>query len=342
MDSDFDILEERECFSCLYDLHLSAAGCECSPDRYSCLRHSKLFCPCGINKRFALFRYNVNELTTLVEALEGEPRAIEMWAKRNFEMVSANDEDACMFKSDMERVVCKTKSCEGKNSTCAETKEKSISNVPSSSPDSNVSSDLVHSQSHHQETFCAPYGTIDSHNDNNNDNKLVMDNEFKAKQAGSLDLNIGVKYDEHENCLLHNADNLHNKDVMYVDKVCNSEVRKERHNMELGANGVLSDSFPVLEKDFSSCSRDVKKSCTFDGWKLFGVDLQMHSDSGEEPNTVFKTGVVDTSNAIISLTDQRLQIQNFAAAIELISLGSVLYGKLWCSNHAIYPKGMVQ
>ncbi|KAK7247158.1 hypothetical protein RIF29_42035 [Crotalaria pallida] len=109
MDSDFDIYEERECFSCFYDLYLYASGCECSVDKYSCLKHSNSFCSSGMDKRFVMFRYTENELTTLVEALEGEPRAIEVCAKRNSGKVCANAEDACMVDLDAERVMHKTK-----------------------------------------------------------------------------------------------------------------------------------------------------------------------------------------------------------------------------------------
>ncbi|MCH99880.1 putative lysine-specific demethylase JMJ14-like, partial [Trifolium medium] len=146
MDNDFDSVEERECFSCFYDLHLSAVGCECSPDSYSCLRHFKLFCSCEIEKRFVLVRYTMNELSTLVEALEGEPHAIEAWATRNNGVVSASAEDACMNEQDMERAMCKTKNCEEGKSlpSCPGTNERS------SSPYSHISSELVHLESHHE------------------------------------------------------------------------------------------------------------------------------------------------------------------------------------------------
>ncbi|KAE9602888.1 putative chromatin remodeling & transcription regulator FYR family [Lupinus albus] len=279
MDDDFDIVDEKECLSCFYDLYLYAIGCECSPDIYSCLRHSNSSCCCDMDKRYVLFRYTANELTTLVEALEGEPRAIEAWSKRNSAVVSANaGGDAFMVEPDMESAMHKTKSCEEeKNSTCEETKEKSNSNV-SSSPHSNVSSELVHSRPH-RETSGGPCGTEDPHNYKVNDKKLVTDDKVMVEKADSMDLNIDVKYDEH-----------------------------------------------------------VQNFSTFDGYKLFGVDLQMGSESGEQPK-MLKTGVVDSSNAIIFSTDQSSRIQNFGSFVEPISFGTVLYGKLWSTDHAIYPKG---
>ncbi|TKY51087.1 lysine-specific demethylase JMJ14 isoform X1 [Spatholobus suberectus] len=73
------------------------------------------------------------------------------------------------------------------------------------------------------------------------------------------------------------------KYVPYVEKVCYAETKKEQDNVEPGAGCITS-----LEKEFSLCSRDIQNSCTLDGCKLFGVDLQMHSYSGEQLNSVFK------------------------------------------------------
>lgn len=81
MESTFDATDERECVICFFDLHLSAAGCRCSPDRYACLDHAKQFCSCSWDSRFFLYRYDVSELSILVEALEGKLSAIYRWAK---------------------------------------------------------------------------------------------------------------------------------------------------------------------------------------------------------------------------------------------------------------------
>ncbi|KAA8539005.1 hypothetical protein F0562_025697 [Nyssa sinensis] len=81
MESSFDATSERECSICLFDLHLSAAGCHCSPDRYACLNHAKQLCPCSWSIKFFLFRYDINELNILVEALEGKLSAVYRWAR---------------------------------------------------------------------------------------------------------------------------------------------------------------------------------------------------------------------------------------------------------------------
>lgn len=82
MESGFDATNERECSICLFDLHLSAAGCHyCSPDKYACLNHAKQLCSCSWGAKFFLFRYDINELNILVEALEGKLSAIYRWAR---------------------------------------------------------------------------------------------------------------------------------------------------------------------------------------------------------------------------------------------------------------------
>lgn len=70
MDERFDDVSKRACCECFVDLHLSAVRCSCSADRYSCLSHMRNLCPCPYNKRSFLYRYTIDELNILVEALE--------------------------------------------------------------------------------------------------------------------------------------------------------------------------------------------------------------------------------------------------------------------------------
>ena len=81
MESNFDAASERECSICFFDLHLSAAGCHCSPEKYACLNHAKQLCPCAWGDKFFLFRYDISELNILVEALEGKLSAVYRWAR---------------------------------------------------------------------------------------------------------------------------------------------------------------------------------------------------------------------------------------------------------------------
>ncbi|XP_020597390.1 lysine-specific demethylase JMJ18-like [Phalaenopsis equestris] len=91
MDRVFDLSNERECFFCYYDLHLSAAGCECSLDRYACLNHAELLCSCETNQNFFLFRYSMDQLNTLVQALEGHLSAVQHWGSYDLGLVSPSN-----------------------------------------------------------------------------------------------------------------------------------------------------------------------------------------------------------------------------------------------------------
>jgi len=337
MNSDFDLHSERECFSCFYDLHLSAVGCECSPDRYSCLKHANLFCSCGMEKKIVLLRYTRNELTKLLEALEGESHAIKVWANKNCGMVSANVSEVCVDKSNVEKDIYKTNNCEEMDSLsgCERTKDRSNLNT-SCSPNSHITSEIVQSESH-PVTSSATYDSIDSHNDNNSDKKSDTDKEDKMDQNGYLDLNLDIFSGENENHVLDIADNHHNQGVSVEQKVCCSEAKKEEDSMELCGEGNLSNSFSVLNRDFSSSSRGVHNYCTFDGGK---IELDLQTDSGKLHNNLFTKGAIDTADTPMDLTDESCLVRMFSTSVEPVSLGSVVHGKLWCSKQAIYPKGM--
>ncbi|KAL0442379.1 UNVERIFIED_CONTAM: Lysine-specific demethylase [Sesamum latifolium] len=85
MQKDFDLDTERECFSCFYDLHLFAACCNCSSDKFACLKHANLICRCDPENRLVLLRYTIDELNTLVKALEESMDAVEAWAFKDRE-----------------------------------------------------------------------------------------------------------------------------------------------------------------------------------------------------------------------------------------------------------------
>ncbi|GAB4830538.1 hypothetical protein Ancab_020302 [Ancistrocladus abbreviatus] len=81
VDKSFDAVAKRECITCNSDLFLSAATCLCNPNRYSCLYHTRRLCHCPWSEKIFLFRYEINELNILAEALEGKFSAIHMWLK---------------------------------------------------------------------------------------------------------------------------------------------------------------------------------------------------------------------------------------------------------------------
>ncbi|CAL5186973.1 unnamed protein product [Lathyrus oleraceus] len=252
MASDFDLHTEKECFSCFYDLYLSAVGCECSPDRYSCLKHASSLCSCEMDKRFVLLRHNMNELNKLLEALEGDSRALELWENRNFGMVSSEENEV-----------------EG-DKGLGETKDSS---------NSHVSSEPMQCESHPL-TLSAPNESIDS----DNDNKIIVDKDT-VDHAASLDLNLDLISGENEKHLVHIAENHPDKGDSTEEKVSCLEIKKEQTNMEFVCMGDLSHSFSDAKTEVSSCSRDIHNPCTSDDGK-YEVDLQIDSESRKKPKIV--------------------------------------------------------
>uniref|UniRef100_A0A7N0UH57 Uncharacterized protein n=1 Tax=Kalanchoe fedtschenkoi TaxID=63787 RepID=A0A7N0UH57_KALFE len=100
MESDSDLNNEKECFQCFYDLHLSAASCKCCPEKFACLRHANSICSCEIGDKFVLMRYTIDELQKLVKALEGDPDALKLWASKDQKLVvCAIDDKKCGFRT---------------------------------------------------------------------------------------------------------------------------------------------------------------------------------------------------------------------------------------------------
>jgi histone demethylase JARID1 len=88
MDSSYDATDERECEACKYDLHLSAVGCQCCPDKFACLLHGHLLCTCPWSMKTLFYRYPFEQLSLLLAAVEGRPGAVATWAKQNGLMLS--------------------------------------------------------------------------------------------------------------------------------------------------------------------------------------------------------------------------------------------------------------
>lgn len=81
MESTDNTSTDRECSSCFYDLYFSSIRCECNPSRFACLHHADILCSCEPSKRVVLFRYDMEELTILLSALEGKLSSVKKWAE---------------------------------------------------------------------------------------------------------------------------------------------------------------------------------------------------------------------------------------------------------------------
>ncbi|XP_010489113.1 PREDICTED: putative lysine-specific demethylase JMJ16 isoform X1 [Camelina sativa] len=107
MHSNFDATNERECCICFFDLHLSAAGCRCSPEKYSCLSHVKQLCSCSWVTKYFLFRYDIDELNVLVEAVEGKLSSVYRWARQDLGLALTTQISGTKMEIDEEEKVHK-------------------------------------------------------------------------------------------------------------------------------------------------------------------------------------------------------------------------------------------
>ncbi|KAF3450178.1 hypothetical protein FNV43_RR06258 [Rhamnella rubrinervis] len=341
MERDFDVNDERECFSCFYDLHLSASSCKCSPNRFACLKHENHFCSCEIDNRYVLLRYTMGELNILVEALEGGLEALKAWASavdrsidETVATVDMPDVESGMQGIDTQ-VKRETPFC------CPGTEDKNIN--ASCSSHSHVSSEVVQSGSR-PETIGLSMSriTVDGHSDN--DETLVMNNGGKVRQECSIDLNLDYMSDEHESMLLLTDDNCENKPIINVEvtckkaKVCSLDGGREPDMMKLGSHSLSSNL--LLNKGYALCSWDVGNDCEFNDNKLFRTDLST-SDSHSKmlTNCLTETETVNGLDLKIFVTHQSSQLQKLGSHVEPINVGSVVFGKRWCNKRVIFPKG---
>lgn len=259
MAEDFDSNNEKECFSCFYDLHLSAASCKCSPDRYACLQHVSLLCSCEEENRFILHRYTMRELHLLVEALEGETEAIKTWISINLGSDFVDDDDAS---------------------------------------NNHVSSEVTQSESEHVDFI--PGNSL---NDDPVMMKEVMPNKkMKSMQEDHLDLNLDFTSSGHGQSIVHSSND------------CVNEPGKNMGDMH---NFKQSDA-PREEgimQDGSGCS------------------------SSESPE--FTNSLPNSELPSKSVSEQNISIKKTGSYVELVDVGSLMIGKLWCSKQAIFPKGML-
>ncbi|XP_041028922.1 lysine-specific demethylase JMJ18-like [Juglans microcarpa x Juglans regia] len=338
MERDFDVEKERECSSCYYDLHLSAASCKCSPDQFSCLKHANHFCSCEIDNRFVLLRYSMSELNTLVDALEGSVDAIKVWASDARKAI-------CVAKPDIKSDTYGTKSYDQKESLsfCLEAEEKLNLNVPCTSY-SHRFSEVIQSESQHGScSVCTSHMSIDSQNKIMNDKTVVMNGEGKVEQDCCIDLNLNIMCDDHESGLLRISDSHNSKAVTNGETSMSNCKQKNvdssysvREPVKVQHDSIYNPSVSqvLTSRDYPSCLRGIKHTGSVVGNKLFGVDLlSLHPHSEVPSDRSLETGIADT------FFNGSYPIQQLDLCVEPINLGTLMFGRLWCSKQAIFPKG---
>ncbi|XWS17995.1 hypothetical protein CRYUN_Cryun32bG0004100 [Craigia yunnanensis] len=342
-EKDFDLESERECFSCFYDLHLSACSCKCSPERFACLKHVKNFCSCQDENRFVLLRYTIDELHMLAKALEGGLDAVKGWASKDLRLVSVNDCDAHVSKLVQDSEVLKTEPSQLRESlSCSLRMEEKVDiNTPCSY--GHVSSEVLPSECQHGTKLKASHFTLDSHNNVLNVGVLVMENRVNLKQDACIDLNLDIISDYPASKSLYASDSPNNNSVTDVEtffpffkpeKICGFDEVREPVLKRLRSDCSSSVSQESPKKYQHSTSRVHHDS---DSKKLFGVELQFPHIHAGQCNALLKTETVNNSDVNASMADRSDPLLN--SSVEPLNFGSVMFGKLWCSKQAIFPKG---
>lgn len=316
MGADFDLNDERECFTCFYDLHLSAISCKCSPERYACLRHADFSCSCvGVDK-YALLRYTVYELKRLTEALEGGSDAMVEWAGKDHECVSVTGTGANVG---INRHVSGIKSSEPKESSLCSLKVV-----------------LLESQRDSLNLRASPMKCEDS----DNHNKILSRNDDDICNY-SIDLNSGIKPDERENNTLEITGGVRTLEDTCVS-VCWEERKTIPHaikrslDMQLVRDSKSSVACAISKSNLTMSALNNLNTSSHGDCKLFGVDLLFpNQHPAVLSSNLLTTKPVDNSGMKCS----SYTIKEFTACVEPIHFGSIMAGKCWCSKQAIFPKG---
>ncbi|XP_011659340.1 lysine-specific demethylase JMJ18 isoform X2 [Cucumis sativus] len=332
MESEIDCKSERECYACFYDLYLSSTSCKCSPDRFSCLKHASNFCSCQVDDRSVLFRYSINELHTLVEALEGGLDAIKEWASRYCKMEKDNESVA---KVELDSGL------NDKPSWSPQITDKlKRSDVPCSSS-SHASSEVVQSESHRGSLSLNNSNlSSDSQNDNVNSEMLINKGK-KVEQEGCIDLNVDIISEGNANCGPHISDtktiiDLEETYPLVFEQKYICKAAHESELMDLDTDHVTT----LPAHDYSSSVKDGVRICGSNASKLFGVDLSQSQSQLHSAFPYNNCSKVETSEhldkRIPSWSSSHLKTFPF---VEPLNIGTIMFGKPWHCEKAIFPKG---
>lgn len=318
MEKDFDLKVERECFSCFYDLHLSAACCSCSLDQFACLKHANLICSCEPHNRTVLLRYTMEELSMLVKALEESMDAIELWVSKENGWVP-------LASNNFENVIL------------SQVRDRDGINIPEKMEIPSTLSPVTRNP-----------GSSDQNlrNDDKPESPCLED-KSKIGQKCHTDMNLDGPSDDHRSKLQQSFNSCKNE-IINAGGICESkgmqeinldlDAKREPYVIQLGSDcgstvsNVASDnSCPPKSRNAGSCIEPV-------GTKLFGVHLFSSPPSGVPLTSSLKTETKDFSFNGICQVDPDSE-QKLSFCVDPINFGSVVHGKLWCNKETIFPKG---
>ncbi|XP_062179908.1 lysine-specific demethylase JMJ18-like [Phragmites australis] len=305
MDRDYDSTD-RECFSCFYDLHLSAVCCQCSPNRFSCLNHANLLCSCEMDRKFTFFRYSMEELNSLVKALEGDLTAVAQWGQDDLGLV-------CPSGSVQQRKVDLVKGTESLGSV--------IHDVGSSCSDNQG-----HCPDHEKPAgYQQQNGTQNKYLDLNIEDP-PSSSRIKEELVRSSDIPSAEYFSRSTTIVLGK----HEKDRMVVNyeplqRIDNSFSSTSECSCSLSLNcssKLLSPSrIQISNSDLASNPTK----------KLFGVDIGNLAKPSDGQVIQMAKPSSSKSDVVSSPISMPL--------VEPLDYGTIMIGKKWSNNQAIFPKG---
>lgn len=290
MEKDFDLTNERECFSCYYDLHMSVAGCKCSSDRFACLKHAHLLCSCEPDKRFVLLRYTMNELNTLVEALEGNSDAIKIWLSEDLGLVPVNGKGDFSTKMDLANA-----------------------NEP----------EVARSVQYGSNNLCT------SHNMADEDTKEVLgvSTTIDLNLDSMSDEHGSGLQQESDGCDKNTVNGVDSAPGHKSMQDHGPDSHREHDIVQLGSDSGSSVSHVLSENNLPSRSMDNGDCSASVGNKLFGFDLLAHPHSGVKKAEDIDNSNVNVSQAGQSCSLQEFSVDVDPVDIGYVSFGKLWCNK---------------
>ncbi|KAL6608331.1 hypothetical protein ACP70R_041394 [Stipagrostis hirtigluma subsp. patula] len=284
MDRDYDSTD-RECFSCFYDLHLSAVSCQCSPNRFACLNHANLLCSCEMDRKFAFFRYSIEELNTLVAALEGDPTAVGRWGQDDLGLV-------CPSGSVQQRNIDLGKGTESLGSVSHDVGS-GCGDSHGQCPD--LEQPVGYQRQDKTQNKCVDLNIEDPPSSSRMKEELVHGSDIPSAECFSIPSSY---LGEHE------------KDRMVTDN-------ESLQGISNPFSSTLESPSRINTSNSDLPSRSTKK--------LFGVDI----------GNLAKPCDCQVSQMAKPSSSQQLSTH----PVEPLDYGTIMVGKKWSNNQAIFPKG---
>ncbi|KAB5567328.1 hypothetical protein PHYPO_G00231500 [Pangasianodon hypophthalmus] len=88
---EYDLLQddERQCVKCRTTCYLSALTCPCRPGEQVCLHHAHHLCPCPTSKYTFRYRFTLDDLYPMMNAVKQRADSYDEWASRVTEVLEA-------------------------------------------------------------------------------------------------------------------------------------------------------------------------------------------------------------------------------------------------------------